>query len=744
MRMKIPNIEQPVPSSASTPTATATPDYLEEDVDFGEYTAVVVDNKWSILLITVLVSLVGSTYAYLAQPIYKTNTLLQVEKQKSSALGALDDLAASFEGDSSTAAEIEILRSRSVVGAAVTVLSLDIIAAPIHFPMIGAGIARRFGNKEDAVAQPWFGLSKYAWGGENISLETLQVPPNILNKSMILVAGHSGSYRVFDSQDQLLLQGLVGQRAEKAWPNGDTIRIFVSALKARPGTHFKLVHLSLQQATNRILADFSITEKGKQTGILEVAYKGSDRTQITKILNEITNIYVRQNVEGNSEEAKKSLAFLDKQLPPLKHQVDVAEANYNDYRIRHGSIDMTYEARIVLENNVSVDAQIMGLKQHRSELRQRFKATHPLVRAVDSKIVVLDKQQKTLSKKSEKLPVTQQEILRLARAAQSSAALYSTLLNTAQQLRVAQASTVGDVRIIDFALNPDRAIKPQRGVIVFISIVGGVFLGMVIAFVRRAMNNGVEDPDELERQLGLPVYASVLHSDKQSKAGSSGVLAHGSPSDPAIESLRSLQTTLHFTQMAAKNNIILVTGPSPGVGKTFVSINLAAVFAKNGKTTCVIDADMRRGTGQNYLGISRKNGLSEMIIGSVSDPIKLNDTGIDGFQLITTGELPPNPTELLLHDSFGKRLEQLSQMFDYIIIDAPPVLAVTDPAIIARHAGITLLVCNAGRHPMRELDQTVKRLQQAGIQVNGWVFNNLDVTSSRAKYSKYVYHYDYA
>ncbi len=747
--MKIPNIDQS--DIASAYSHISKPDRNEEEINLIEYKAVLLENKWNILIVTVLASLLGVAYCLFAEPVYQTNTLLQIEKKQSSALGALDDLVNPMESKrSSSDAEIAILRSRSILSTAVNNLSLDIIAKPIYFPMIGKGIARRFVSTEQGVARTWFGLPQYDWGA--ISVETLQVPPHFLNKPLILEAGQSSNYRLFDSENQLLLQGRVGQRAEKVWSGGEKIRLFVSALKARPGTHFQLMRFSVQQATNRVFSNFSVVEQGNKTGILYATYTGPDSMQITKVLNEIANLYVRQSVERKSEGAKKSLAFLDKQLPPLKHKVDLAEAAYNEYRIRHGSVDMTEEARIVLTNNVKVDTEIITHKQELEGLVHRFKPTHPLVRGLKSKIALLQRKQKVNDKKAEKLPATQQEILRLARVAQSAAALYGTLINTAQQLRVAQASTVGDVRIIDHAINPEKSIKPKKKVIVFIAMIGGLFLGILLAFLRRAIHNGVDNPDELERQLGLPVYASVLHSDKQAKMNqitksdnaAFGILAHNFPTDQAIESLLSLQTALHFTLMAAKNNILLVTGPSPGVGKTFVALNLGAVFAKNGKSVVVLDADLRRGTLHRYLGISRNNGLSEMIVGDDSAPISFRNTQIENLQVITTGVLPPNPAELLLHESFGKRLEQLSGMVDVLIVDAPPILAVTDPAIIGRYAATILMVCKAGRHPMRELEQSVKRLQHAGVHVNGWVFNDLDISSSRYKYSEYVYHYEYA
>jgi len=726
-------------------------EYQEEEINFSNYAAVLLENKWIISIITVMVFLMSVVYVFLATPVYKVDAMLRIEDKTSSALGALDDLTASLEGDSSAETEIAILRSRRVVGGVVDSLSLDLKVEPKHFPLIGSVIARHFGVEGEGIAHPWFGLSEYAWGGEAITVETLKVPRALLNKTITLVAGQSGNYRVLDSEQKLLLQGRVGQKAENLGDGGEKMRLFVSSLKARPETRFLLTQFSVQEAINRVLKKFTVSELGNKTGVLSLNLTGSDQTKITKVLNAIANTYLRQNVESKSAEAKKSLAFLEKQLPQLKVRVDIAELAYNEYRTRHGSIDLTEETRLVLGNNVKLDTEIMTLQQEHSELRQRFKPTHPMIRALSSKIDLLKSQQKKFNKKTENLPGTQQEIVRLAREAQASSALYTTLLNTSQQLRIAQAGTVGSIQIIDYAIDPDKPFKPKKLVIVAISSLFGLLLGVMLAFLRQVMRKGVKDPDEVERQLGIPVFASVLHSDQQSEMArfrgtnqrGFGILAQEYPNDQAVESLRSLKTTLHFTQMAAKNNMLLITGPSPDVGKSFVSVNLGALLAKNGKTSLVVDADLRKGMVHKYIGVSRDNGLSEMIVGGNIADINLKQTGVEGFQIITSGELPPNPSDLLLHDSFGKWLERLSAMVDYLIIDAPPILAVTDAAIIGRHAAVTLMVGKAGKHTMRELSQSVKRLQQANVHVNGWIFNDLDILSSQYKYTSYVYHYDY-
>jgi tyrosine-protein kinase Etk/Wzc len=464
-------------------------------------------------------------------------------------------------------------------------------------------------------------------------------------------------------------------------------------------------------------------------------------------------------VEKKSAEAQKTLEFLEKQLPDLKKQLETATTNLNDYRTQHGSIDLEIETQGILTGVVDLTTQITLLQQKRDELRQRFTESHPSVQAIDKQITRLQSQIASQDKKIQALPETQQVILRLSRDVKVDTELYTALLNNAQTYRVAKAGTVGDVRIIDYAVLPTEPIKPKKPIIMAVSLILGLIFGIAIAFIRKSLHRGIEDPDIIEKQLNIPVYATVPHSDNQ--AGISNqlkrnpksqgehplILAMENKEDLAIESLRSLRTTLHFAFLEAQNNIIMITGPSPGIGKTFVSINLAAVLADAGKKVLLIDGDMRKGFLNKSLKLSRNNGLSEIISNAITAEQAIKKISVANFDFIPTGSLPPNPSELLLHDRFGQFLENISPLYDHIIIDSPPILAVTDAAIIGRIASVTLMIVKAGEHPLRELQQSIKRLSQAGVNLKGIVFNDLPQTSSRYgygySYSKYVYQYNY-
>lgn len=719
-----------------------------EGLALGEFIAIFFEYRWLIAAITTLGVLLGGVAAFVSRPEYRASGLIQVEEKASASLSGLKELGSlmGLAGDTTVAAEQEILASRLVLNKVIERQRLNIVAEPRYFPLLGRAVARHY--KDEGLNTPMLGLSSYAWGGESIQVDTLDVPRELQDEKLTLVLGEAGSFEVITNDDQVVLKGVVGTRAESG-----KFTIFVAKLNARPGTRFVLVKKSPEQAIKALSDKYTIKERGKKSGILEVSLQGGDPDKIAPVLDDILNTYVRQNVERRSAEAETTLQFLEKQLPEVQRQMANAEAAYNSYRQSRGSLDLTLETQSVLQSLVEVDNQIVALRQERDELRQYFTGEHPRVQAADARIEKLKQRRAQFENDVNKLPSTQQEVLRLARDVEVTTALYTDLVNTAQQLRVTKAGTVGDVRIIDSAAVSYQPVGLKAPVIVLI----GAFLGMLGAFgatwLLRTLRVVVEDPEEIESRLGLPVYASIPHSAhevaiaKRGKGakGTGELLAITEPDDDAIESLRSLRTTIHFALLDTEQNSLLITGASPGLGKSFISKNLGAVLAQSGKRIVIVDADLRRGHINKEFGLHREVGISEYVAGTASIDEVIKPTLIPNLWVVTTGQIPPNPSELLMHLRLEELLEKLGERFDTLIVDAPPVLAVSDAAIIGRHVGATLMVARAGRHPIRELEQAVKRLNHAGVQVKGFVFNDLDTNRQRYRYGYkgYVYRYSY-
>ena len=745
MEQDQPRLSSNTPALASAIAPQITHEAEEEGISLGEILATLMEYKWLIASITLAALIIGLAFTFVSKPVYRADGLLQVE-EKSSGVGSLKALQPLLGDDTTVSAEVEILGSRMVLGRVVEKLKLDLIATPKTFPLIGGTIARRYAGEEPNT--PLLGLSSYAWGGEVIQVDSLDVPRPYLDQQLILTLGEAGAFSIADKDDEVVLKGTVGTRASS---NG--FSVFIAQIKARPDTRFRLTKLSAESAIADIRNKYAVKERGKKSGVLELSLIGPDAKQIELVLDEIQNVYVRQNVERRSAEAEKTLKFLDAQLPALKVQVDAAEAAYNNYRQSRGSLDLSLETQGVLKSVVEVEDAAVKLKQEREELRQRFTSEHPTVQAVDAKLARLNDRRKQFDGEVSRLPETQQTVLRLARDVEVSTKLYTELLNTAQQLKVSKAGTVGDVRVIDSAAVARQPIGAKPLAILSIAILLGLVVSLITIWLLRTLRVVVEDPETIEAQLGLPVYATVPHSkselalDRRLKKGegTGELLAVKFPEDDAVESLRSLRTTLHFALLDAQQNSLLITGSSPGLGKSFISKNLGAVLAQLGKRVVIIDADMRRGHINKEFGLPRAMGVSEFVTGQATLENIIKPTSVPNLYVVTTGQIPPNPSELLMHSRFEELLKQLSEQFDNLIVDAPPILAVSDAAIIGRHVGATLMVARAGKHPIRELEQAVKRMNQAGVQVKGFVFNDLNTDRQRYRYGYkgYVYRYSY-
>lgn len=733
--------------------ATASQEPQDNDeIDLLGMLGTLIDHKKLILGITATCFLGGLAYSLIATPIYKANALIQVEK-KSTGLTGLDDLGAALGKESKAVTEIELIKSRSVIGKAVDQLKLDIEAHPIYFPLVGKFLARRFerstpGELNDAL----LGLTSYAWGGESITLSTLTLPDELLDKRLILLATDSKNYVLQNEDGNDVVRGTVGATAAA---NGTQIQ--VSALKARPGTQFRIIKNRRLDTILLYQADLEISEKGKDSGMLSLALSGSDAEEIESVLNQISQQFVRQNIERNAAEAANSLTFLREQLPGVQADLERASTQLNTYQKQARSVDITGETQGILQTSVATDSKLTDLRFQQAELERRFTRQHPSYQALQKQIDELERQRKQVSDKIHKLPETQQEVLKLTRDVQVGTEIYSKVLNKIQELDVVRAGTIGNARIIDTAAVDLRSpVAPKKAAIIILSTLLGALFASGFVLLRRSLNRGVETPEEIEK-AGLPVYATIPLSDQQSeyekilkkeegaKESNTPLLAANYPADLAIEALRSLRTSLHFAMLEAKNNCIMISGPSPNVGKSFISANLAAIIAQAGQRVLLIDCDLRKGHIHRMFNVSPESkGISNLLAREGTAAECIVQTSIPGLSFIPRGKIPPNPSELLMHPNFTDFLDTVCQEFDLVLIDTPPLLAVTDAAIVGRLAGTSLIVTRFGRNSVSEIQLTVRRLAQNGITIKGAIFNGLEKRASvYGKYGSYGYGYGY-
>lgn len=722
----------------------------EQEIDLLGLVGTLIDHKALILGVTGVFMAAGIGYSLFATPVYKANSLIQVEK-KTSGLAGLDDLGAALGRESKSVTEIELIKSRTVIGKAVDQLQLDVEASPHHFPVLGGFAARRFAKQNpNELNTPALGMDSYAWGGERIEILDLQLPEHLIDTRLTLIAGDNGSFALLDANNNEILQGKSTEPASK-----DSVRLALKTLIARPGTRFNLVKKPRLDTILRYQEQLEITERGKDSGVLNLSLNGPSPKEITRTLDEIGKQFVRQNIERNAAEAANSLEFLREQLPSVQSDLEKASTQLNIYKKRSKSVDVSAETQIVLQQSIALEAKLTELKFQQAELDRKFTRQHPAYKALQQQIDELTRQRNLVAGNIRGLPETQQEILKLTRDVEVGTEIYSKVLNKIQELDVIRAGTVGNARIVDYAAVDIRTpVAPKKALIIAIATLLGLLISSATVLLRRTLNRGIESPEEIEK-LGLPVYATIPLSDKQSQyegilkkqeTGDSAVpplLAANFPNDLSIESMRSLRTSLHFAMLEAKNNCIMISGPSPGVGKSFISANLSAVIAQAGQRVLIVDCDLRKGHIHRMFNVAPEHkGLSNLLARDASFTDCVVETAIPGLSFIARGKIPPNPSELLMHPNFAEFLERACHEFDLVLIDTPPLLAVTDAAIVGRLAGTSLIVTRFGRNSASEVSLTLRRFSQNGITIKGAIFNGLEKrTSVYGRYGGYGYGY---
>jgi tyrosine-protein kinase Etk/Wzc len=717
-----------------------------KEVELGTYLDVLWENRWLIALIAIVVTMLGAAYAFLTTPLYQANMLIHVEEEgESKSANIVGDLQSMFDVKASALAEMELIQSRLVVSRATDNLRLYINASPKYFPGIGGWLAER--NRQ--LSTPGlFGYGGYAWGAEKIDVGVFNVPETLQNRQFVVTAAGNGQFRLTHAENDLDLKAKVGETAIFELPKG-TIEIRVDRLDGNPGAQFMLSRSSRLATIEGIQKSMKVEELGgKQSGVIGVLLQGTDPRQVHGVLTEVSKEYVKQNAARKTEEAEKSLAYLNKQLPEIKSQLEQAESKYNAFRNTNGTVDLGEESKLTLQQSSAAKLKKMELQQKKIELLARYTNEHPAVQGIDSQRREINGQIATMNEHIKSLPAIEQNLLRLQREVKVNTDLYTALLNTAQQLRLAAMGKVSNVRLVDAPMMPERPVKPNRPVILALSLLGGLFLGLVAAFLRKALAGGVDSPEQVEQVAGVPVFATIPHSKKQrelyqqvnAKAQKVPLLANVSSADVAVESLRNFRTALQFQMPQFKNNIVLITGATPGMGKSFVSANLAAIMAATGKKVLLIDADLRNGLLHLYFGFGRHDGLSDAIAGARRLDQVIHHGVIENMDFITTGTLPQHPAELLLRPNFGEFLQELSSRYDLILIDAPPILAVADTMIIGAHAGAIYIMTRAGVTTPSEINESLKRLRQAGLEAKGMLFNDLKVRPGRYGYG-YTYGY---
>ena len=699
---------------------------------------------WKVILFFAVLGLaIGILYSRYVNPTFRSDALIQIEEQSKgvAALGSdISDLIGSEVSKAQT--EAELIRSRMILEPVVDLLNLRI---RLSDPSVDSLDRIQKSKTPSQINTPEM-VSINTEDGQ-VKISQFNVSQGYLNQPFTLVRSNKG-FTLTNGVDDF--NGEIGKAHQFTGADG-MVQIVVNDLpnNEHPITVAKQ---SLQITTDAINTALSVTEQGQQTGIIKLTMTGSNQQQVSLILKEIILSYINQNQARGSEETTKTISFMETQIPALKKKLEDSETIFNDFRKKYGTIDVSKEAELLLAENSQIDTQLNELKLKKADLTTYYTEEHPLVIQINEQLNVLNDRKKEIEGTIAGLPEIQREFLQLSADTTINREIYLTLLKNYEQLKIVRAGQIGYARIIDLPINTFNAIAPNKPQILILATLLGMLLGALTVIIRNLLKNVVKDPERIEAKTGVPVIATIPRAPlltrlNKNKKSSSRLLAYADNNSLSYEAIKSLRTNLIFAmpkegKIGDRAKVILITGESPGVGKSFISSNLSEVFSQLDKKVLVIDADMRLGELHKVFNMSQDNGLADYLDHSSHSHLAdvIHPTSMEHVDFMPRGKHPHNPASLLSTDALGKLMTELNTHYDYIVMDSPPVLAASDAMILAQYADKVLMVTRYDSSIEGQLVYAIKQLNKANIAVDGIVLNDVQ----QGLMSKYSYHYSYA
>ena len=694
----------------------------DDEIDLRQLWDVLSFNKYKIIASGSVGLLLAMVYLIVTSPVYEANALVQVEADKQNQI--LGDMQSLLGGASTKSdAEINLARSRMVLGRTVENLKTDEVITYKTLPVIGL------------FSQPEVKASSA------LGVNVFSVTPDYENEIFILTYHGGDKYTILvpevKKKAAIAIDGEVGKLISY---NG--ILLNVKNIKSASGQNFQLIKQSKLKAIEEIKNNLSIGDVGKDTGILAFNFVGTDKEKIQIVLNSVVRNYEHQDKEFGVLSAGRSLDFIEKQLPVIKASLRESEDKLNEFRHKNATLDLSLEAQSVMQNLTKIESELTSIDTKEAEVSELFTKDHPSYQALIEKKKVLQKAKDDLVKRVAAMPQLQQDVIRLTRDVEIEQQVYMQLLNKQQEFSIMKASNAGNVRIVDTAVTLEEPIKPKKPLILLLLTMGFAAIATLYFIIKSLFNRGVNGTEAFD-QIGVDVLASIplslvqknkaglfVKTNKKKNARTDFLLAQNLPTDPAVEAIRALRTSVYFTLMDAKNNVLMVSGATSSVGKSFVSTNLAVVMAQSAKKVLLVDSDMRKGYVHEMLHQPIGSGLSDVLSGAMSFNEAIRTTEIEGLDFVSRGDVPVNPAELLMKANLETLLAEVSGRYDYVILDAPPIMAVTDAAILGQQAGTTIIVARYGLTTEQDIENCVVRFANSNVVVKGAILNGVEKSAN--------------
>jgi tyrosine-protein kinase Etk/Wzc len=758
------------------------PHLTEDEIHLSDYVSVLYRRRRIALLAFLAVAFGVALYTFLSPPIYEASATLQVRSDKVRGAGnLLGDLGLSRDNPIET--EIEIVKSRTNVEDAVRALRFNWIV-----DKKSEGLSFRLVDFISASERPEYRIE--LTGGGTFLVRN--------SDGKTVAEGKSGSLARSEGFSLLIddLQGKPGDRFQLTLaPFNRTVQDLRNAVRvSEVGRGTSIIRLSYQHTDPQVARDVvnALAQAYLERSIIlktqeasrSVEFIGDQLVKVRETLH-----LAEERLEGYK--SSTGVVRLDSEAQALITHLAEAEKGQTAARLRlrqaefavdslRSALDRreSYAPAILLDEPVvaSLARNLADLEIERRGLLVELSTGHPAVQAVQDRIAELQRNllgtyttivsglremdadlTRNLQRYEaglKKLPAAELELARLSRTAAVNADIYTFLLQKHEEARIAKASTISNINVIDPAIAPDLPVKPQKKKNLLLGLIVGGMVGVGLAFFREYLDDSIKDADTAKRLLGLPVLGIIPFIEARDSNGKSPapgsdrvLITNLQPNSPVSEAFRSLRTSLHFSGAGKENKVILITSTFPGEGKTTTSSNLAHTIAQTGSRVLIIGCDLRRPTLHQLFGTTKVPGLTEVLIGDATVEEALKKTDRENFDFIPGGTIPPNPAELLGSEKMAELIETLRGRYDVILLDAPPVLAVTDAVLLTRLADLNVIVLHAGGVGAKAAQRMVETLRATRSHIAGLVLN--DRTAKAAEYygsgysNRYGYTYGY-
>ncbi|MDY6972331.1 MAG: polysaccharide biosynthesis tyrosine autokinase [Thermodesulfobacteriota bacterium] len=727
----------------------------QEQVDLRDYLRVIMKRRWTIITVLAVIVVTVTIHAFTATPVYEATARLIIDKENPNVVSIQEVMAIDASGMDYYQTQYKIIESRTVAREVIRRLNLE--ESEEFSPKPKAGLISTLSRSIRETFGFWTDSIAY-----------------LLKTEEKAISEASSEYE----EDSALVSE------------------FIDRIDVEPIRNSRLVDVSFQAKDPSLAARIANTlarayiDQNLETRLMAIqdAVKWlhsrieEERKRVEKAEHALLRYKERHNIVTDFSSdveniTAQKLAQLNAQVVEAESKRVEAETRYSQAMALVGTPDMLDSIPEVLNNELIMQIKSMEVELYKrvSELSKKYGQRHPQMVAIRSELETLQKRKiqevnqvvnslrnehmvalarensfkAALGKqKRESLDLNQKAVEYgvLRREAESARQMYELLINRFKETSLTEDMKTGNIRIVDRAEVAETPIKPRKKLHMLLALMVGLTTGIGLAFFFEYLDNTIKLPEDIERHLKIPYLGPVPAMAMEDHGSQSGenrpelVTLH-SPKSTASEAYRGIRTSILFSSAENRPQVILVTSAGPQEGKTITTTNLSITMAQSGSKVIILDCDMRRPKIHKLFGLSRDKGLSNVLVNGCGLKDAVVHTEITNLDIIPCGPIPPNPSEILGSSLMSKLLKVLEQDYERVVIDSPPITAVTDAVVLAKFADGIILVVREGETPREIIKNGLGQLQAVNGHVLGVVLNGIDIGRDNYYYYQYYYYY---